>query len=118
VAIELWECQSGPSLQPKPQSRNDLGEIPAGSLNLSQTPCGSQGKNAQQTRRSKLVGLNRTEETLRLRATRRAIAEFRGTVYYIDSCAVVLRIVFQCVPSLLLEHWVRDELRRSLHFAP
>jgi hypothetical protein len=78
VAIELWECQSGPSLQPKPQSRNDLGEIPAGSLNLSQTPCGSQGKNAQQTRHSKLIGLPGTGETLRLRASRRTTVEFEA----------------------------------------
>jgi len=60
----------------KLQSRNDLGEIPAGSVNLSYTPCGSQGKNAQYVRHFKLVGLHRTGETLRLRATGRAIAEF------------------------------------------
>jgi hypothetical protein len=60
----------------KLQSRNDLGELPAGSVNLSYTPCGSQGKNAQHMRHFKLVACIWTDETLRLGATGRAIAEF------------------------------------------
>jgi len=65
-------------LTAKSQSRNDLGEIPTGSLNLSHTTCGSQAKSAQQTRRSEHVGLNPPLGNPEMTATGRAIVEFEA----------------------------------------
>jgi len=75
-----------------------LGEIPAGSLNLSQRACGSQGKNAQETRHFEQDGRNSPANTLNY-------GEIDGESRYLE----------KCLPSGFLRRHALNALRRAQH---